>query len=556
MARAHIVGCSVVPLLFAFAATPAQAPPEGATTCGTAVETKVPSPDPDVWDFMGRDSALDGDTLAACAPLDDDLGLNSGSVRIFRRNGGAWTLEDELHGSDTGAQDVFGSAVDLEGDTLLVGAATTTSFDTGPYVQSDPAYVFRRSGTSWAQEQTLQPLDQLASDDYGCAVALSGNTAVVGARLDEDPASGLVNTGSAYVWTFDGAAWTLQQKLQAAAPLGTNDRFGSTLAVEGDLIAVGAPEIGFSAGGVYLFERSGTTWTETALLQAGGGGNGHQFGDAVAIGAERVFVGAPGVNRVYAFARVPGGGWVEEQTLLSSLSGLGAIQFGRSVAADGTRLAIGAPFAFTDGVVFLFERNGGVFNEVAWFSDPGLTGGFIGGSVDIDGATLTAGAPNDDEGAVHAGAQYVFDAFPSPTAYCTAKTNSLGCASPIGYTGCPSASQATAFRISATEVRNNVTGLLFYGTSGASETPLQGGLLCVAPTVTRTPGAFSGGSAPPVDDCSGSFVFEFNDWIASGSDPSLSAGQPVWAQFWSRDPGFAPPDNSHLTDGLAFEIGP
>jgi hypothetical protein len=143
-----------------------------------------------------------------------------------------------------------------------------------------------------------------------------------------------------------------------------------------------------------------------------------------------------------------------------------------------------------------------------------------------------------------------------PAVYCTPKTNSLGCASSIGWSGMPSASAGSGFVVNSTNVLNQVFGILFYGKDGPASAPFQGGFLCVRMPLVRTPVQSSGGSPQPATDCTGSFALDFNAWIASGQDPSLVAGSAVWAQYWSRDPGFAPPQNTNLSDGLAFAVCP
>ena len=142
----------------------------------------------------------------------------------------------------------------------------------------------------------------------------------------------------------------------------------------------------------------------------------------------------------------------------------------------------------------------------------------------------------------------------APVTYCTAKVNSLGCSPAIGSSGQPGASAGSGFVVAADNVLNNVSGLFFYGTSGAASVPFQGGFLCLLGPVKRTPVQSSGGNPPPSTDCSGRFGLDFNAWIASGSDPSLAAGSEVYGQFWSRDPGS--PSGSNLTDALALVVCP
>jgi hypothetical protein len=142
-----------------------------------------------------------------------------------------------------------------------------------------------------------------------------------------------------------------------------------------------------------------------------------------------------------------------------------------------------------------------------------------------------------------------------PRTFCLPKVNSLGCASVLTTSGTPSATQGGGFLIHAALVRNKKAGLLLYSTASAAMLPFQGAYLCLLPPVQRSLGLASGGS-PSGHDCSGTFDADFNAWVATGKDPALVQGQDVWLQFWSRDPGFAPPANTGLTQGLTFVLGP
>jgi hypothetical protein len=108
--------------------------------------------------------------------------------------------------------------------------------------------------------------------------------------------------------------------------------------------------------------------------------------------------------------------------------------------------------------------------------------------------------------------------------------------------------------VSVSGLRNNQSSVLFYGTSGPASLPFLGGTLCIANPLRRTMIQNSGGSAVGMD-CTGQLSFDFNAWIASGADHSLRPGTQVNAQFYSRDPGFAPPNNIGLSDAVEFTIG-
>jgi hypothetical protein len=144
----------------------------------------------------------------------------------------------------------------------------------------------------------------------------------------------------------------------------------------------------------------------------------------------------------------------------------------------------------------------------------------------------------------------------APSTYCTAKVTSNGCVPQIGSSGVPSASAGADFYVTAENVINNRTGLLRYSTTGPASTPFKGGFICVGGAVLRAALQTSGGAPRPVLDCSGGFVVDFNQFIASGSNPSLVANTQVWAQWWFRDPGFAAPNSLGFTGGLTFVIEP
>jgi CHRD domain-containing protein len=149
----------------------------------------------------------------------------------------------------------------------------------------------------------------------------------------------------------------------------------------------------------------------------------------------------------------------------------------------------------------------------------------------------------------------------NPSTYCTAKMNSLGCLPAIGSTGTPSATAGSGFTVRGTNVRNNKPGLLFYGVNGGQAVPFTGGTLCIATPIKRTPGVNSGGTPAPANDCTGVYAFDMNCFAVGscGGSPLAAltvAGTVVCCQYWGRDPGFAAPNNTTLTDALEYAIGP
>lgn len=142
-----------------------------------------------------------------------------------------------------------------------------------------------------------------------------------------------------------------------------------------------------------------------------------------------------------------------------------------------------------------------------------------------------------------------------PRSFCSPKVNSLGCTPQITWYGEPSVSAGEGFQVVASNLRNNKAGLMLYSTFGRTSVPFQGGTLCLVGPLQRTPLDSSGGSAAG-HDCTGGLSVDFNRRMAAGLDPSLVPGTVVGVQCWSRDPGFAAPNNTNLTAAVEFVVGP
>ena len=254
--------------------------------------------------------------------------------------------EQKVIASDGAAGDFFGISVALSGDTALVGADLD---DVSANSYQGSAYVFTRSGTTWTQQGKLTASDGAAGDLFGISVALSGDTALVGAYGDDVGANG--DQGSAYVFTRSGTTWSLQQKLTASDGA-AYDRFGNSVALSGDTALVGADWHNVGAnpdqGSAYVFTRSGTTWSEQAHLTASDGAAYYFFGISVALSGDTALVGAYGDNvgandnqgSAYVFTR-SGTTWSLQQKLTAS-DGAAYDYFGNSVALSGDTALVGA----------------------------------------------------------------------------------------------------------------------------------------------------------------------------------------------------------------------
>ena len=149
----------------------------------------------------------------------------------------------------------------------------------------------------------------------------------------------------------------------------------------------------------------------------------------------------------------------------------------------------------------------------------------------------------------------------APDAYCTAKTNSLGCAPALEFTGSPSAAASSGFVVSCSRMVNQTRALLLYSVTGPAAVPFRGGTLCVAAPVLRSPTLGNGGSASPTHDCTGSYTLEVNAFAQglSGGAPSPALripGTRVWMQCFGSDPGLPAPDGTSLSNALTYVVLP
>jgi hypothetical protein len=165
--------------------------------------------------------------------------------------------------------------------------------DVGANTDQGSAYIFVRAGTTWTQQAKFIASDGAAGDFFGYSVSISGDYAVIGAYVDDVGANS--NQGSAYVFMRSGTTWAQQAKL-IASDGAAGDYFGSSVSISGDYVVIGArgDDIGanYDQGSAYVFVRSGTTWTQQAKLTTSDGAAGDQFGNSVSISGDYVVIGA------------------------------------------------------------------------------------------------------------------------------------------------------------------------------------------------------------------------------------------------------------------------
>src|SRR6266540_2518832 len=358
-------------------------------------EAKLTAGDAASGDQFGAAVGISGETAVVGAPVDDTAaGPNAGSAYVFVRSGTGWSQQAKLTASDAAAGDIFGFSVAVTGDTDVVGAS-------GDNMLAGSAYVFVRSGTSWSQQAKLTASDAAASDTFGLSVAVSGDTAVVGAISDDTDAG--PDAGSAYVFVRSGTGWSQQAKL-TASDAASGDRFGDAVGISGNTVVVGASDAASDAGSAYVFVRSGTSWSQQAMLTASDAAASDLFGRSVAVSGDTAVVGAisddtdagPDAGSAYVFVR-SGTGWSQQAKLTASDAASGD-RFGDAVGISGDTAVVGAQFGDTiAGSAYVFVRSG-----TSWSQQAKLTASdaaafdFFGAAVAISGDTVVVGALADD----------------------------------------------------------------------------------------------------------------------------------------------------------------
>ena len=273
-----------------------------------------------------------------------------------------WHQVSKATASDAGPGDQFGASVAISNGKVIVGAPLDD--DSGG--QSGSAYVFERDqvgADNWGQVRKLTPLDAAAGDTFGVSVAISGDTAVVGAP----------SAGNAFVFERNQGgidSWGQVKKLSLEGG-GTGDRFGASVAISGDTVVVGAPSAGDAFGSAYVFERNqggAENWGHLSMLSASDAGAGDGFGHSVGTSGDSVVVGAPRDDdagntsgSAYVFMRNQNN-WGQVDKLTAS-DAAGSDSFGSSVGISGETVVVGAPSdddgGSNSGSVYLFQYNQG-----------------------------------------------------------------------------------------------------------------------------------------------------------------------------------------------------
>jgi VCBS repeat-containing protein len=372
-------------------------------TTGARVATLI-NPSPAAADLFGHSVAVSGTRIVIGAHGDNSSGGGAFSGQAYVYDTSSETPVATLANPTPATNEYFGFSVAVSGDIAVVGA----HFDDMETAVSGRAYVFN-AATGSLSRALDNPKPPATSDQYGVAIGLSGNTLVVGAYL-EDTTN--FDVGRAYV--YNAATGALTATLSKPAANG-NERFGTSVAVAGNLVVVGAPldDAGaVDSGSAYVFNA--TTGARLATLQNPSPGVGDNFGISVAISGNLIVVGAylddtgvPDSGRAYVFTT----SGALQTTLFNPSPGAGD-QFGRSVGISGNTVVVGA---YMDDTTALDSGQASVFNATTGqllgvINNPTpASGDQFGFNVAISGSSVIVGAISDDAGATNGGRAYIFN---------------------------------------------------------------------------------------------------------------------------------------------------
>ncbi|UCF65755.1 MAG: FG-GAP repeat protein, partial [bacterium] len=377
-------------------------------------EFKINANDGAQDDYFGISVSIAGDYAIVGAYQDDDLGNNSGSAYIFMRNASSWNQQIKLTASDGAANDRFGNSVSISGEYAIIGAHQDN--DHGSY--SGSAYIFKREGANWIQQTKITASDGGEYDEFGGAVSISGNYAIIGAQYDSDVGN---SSGSAYIFRRDGIYWIQEAKITADDLYTDWDFFGHSVSISGDYAVAGARGRGNNHGAAYVYKRDGTSWTQQAILAPSDLVSHDRFGYSVSISGDYVIAGVPNDDdkgnasgSVYIFKR-DGLNWPQQAKLTAGDGGVDNL-FGWSVSLSENICMVGAPGdednGYNSGSAYILRRNGNIWSEeVKLTASDGATFDEFGESVSLTSNYAIAGASKDDVNGNESGSAYLYEQF-------------------------------------------------------------------------------------------------------------------------------------------------
>lgn len=512
---------------------------------------KITPSDPEWTQSFGAALAIEGDALVVGA-----IGTSpKGAFYSYTRTGTTWGNETKFTGPASGS--LFGRPLDLDNGILVVGDPSKTNANGQ---DAGSAYVYQQFGSGWLFVQELIAPGGTQFDKFSRSLAMAGNTIVIGATA----ANGIAfQSGSAYVFEFDGTSWNPSQILAPSRGHGGMG-FGASVTIDQHAcrIVVSATTensmVTANIGAAYVFKKEPEGWVEEARLWDPMAASSEFFGASVRIDGERLLVGATGNDDMASNA---GTVWVYELqngswTAVDKLHASDTFQdhrFGHHVRLKGdTALVSGHLSPAAVYKVYQFQKTGTQWVETAQLlnSDNANFDGFA-EYFDFDGGNVVVtGANGAYAGPIRCGAAYVHVLDVPTQPYCSAKSSSAGCLPAIFDSGAPTFTGTDDYVVQADDCLPSKPGLFFFGLQGPLAAPFFNGTLCVAPPLARTPVQLATTGA----GCSGTYAFPLTQALMAAK--GLFPGKTVHGQYWMRDPDHPDGTGVGLSNALELSIQP
>ncbi|PCI07764.1 hypothetical protein COB72_09600 [bacterium] len=372
--------------------------------CDPGQVVRLFADDATLGDHYGVSVAISGNTAVVGAiDAQQPNGVATGSAYVYERIDGVWTFHTQLSPFDLAAGDQFGRSVAIDEHVIVVSAVADDDFGN----DSGSVFVYQRFAGFWPQIAKLLAEDGQEDDLFGASVAVSGDTIIVGAPGSDQLS---FNSGAAYIYNLVDFAWTPGVKL-APTDAESEDRFGTSVSIRGNIAAVGANGVGLSSsqgqGAAYMYSRpTGGAWVEQAKLVPTNVSNLAFFGSSVALGTDVVAIGAWNDNSVsiaagsaFLFTTNDDGiTWTEQAKIIANDSAVNNYFGEVSISEDDNTVVVGAygntsTSGVDSGAAYVFTRTGGTWIEREKIVPEGPTE-TLGFSVSIDDNTLIVGAAN------------------------------------------------------------------------------------------------------------------------------------------------------------------
>jgi hypothetical protein len=334
-------------------------------------------------DLFGCAVSMDGDYAVVGAMNDDVYYWHSGSAYVFKHVNDSWIEEAKLLPHENVSKN-FGVNVAVDGDYIVVGATQVSI----PSSDKGSAYVFKRSGSSWNQTAMLTASDGEIEDHFGYAVDIKGGYIVIGAYRDNDYGAA---SGSVYIFKQEGESWIEQLKLHGSDE-SSGYEFGIDVAIDGNHVLVGAFHAISYRGVAYLFKKTGNEWIEEKKLLASDGDSMDFFGTSVAVKGDFLLIGAqlacPSDTGAAYLYKYNGTDWNEVQKLVPD-NASNQDDFGYESALGGDYAIVGAyrrdtQYGQNAGSAYVYQNIDPKLNcskEISW--DDVIPGETLNGSIMI-----------------------------------------------------------------------------------------------------------------------------------------------------------------------------